>query len=122
MILLSLNSQVFQAYYHLNTLPSVGFMLMKNNTVYIEECSTSIHHLKGQFQGQQTRGERGKKTLPAFAARLLIQQTRGDRGEYSTNARRSRGVFPCRVRRALDARRALRCDLATVLLTISQPN
>ena len=27
--------------------------------------------LKGQFQGQQTRGERGKKTLPAIAARLL---------------------------------------------------
>ena len=37
--------------------------------------------LKGQFQGQQTCGERGKKTLPAFAARLLFQQTRGERGE-----------------------------------------
>ena len=34
----------------------------------------------------------------------------------STNARRRQGVFTCRVRRALDARRALRCDLAIVLL------
>ena len=36
--------------------------------------------------------------------------------KFSTNARRTRGVFTCRVCRALDARRTLRCDLATVLL------
>ena len=27
--------------------------------------------LKGQLQGRQERGERGKWTLPAFAARLI---------------------------------------------------
>ena len=44
-------------------------------------------------------------------------------GRFSTNGRwplsrawRTRGVFTCRICRALDARRALRCDLATVLL------
>ena len=44
-------------------------------------CNSKKCPLKGQFQGQQTRGERGNKTLPAFAARLLIQQTRGECGE-----------------------------------------
>ena len=42
-----------------------------------------VCNLKRQFQGQQTRGEHGKKTLPAFAARLL----------KSTNARQMRGVL-----------------------------
>ena len=30
--------------------------------------------LKGHLQGQQERGERGKGTLPAFAARLMNQR------------------------------------------------
>ena len=34
----------------------------------------------------------------------------------ASRAQRTRGVFNCRVCRALDTRRALRCDLATVLL------
>ena len=51
----------------------------------------------------------------------------GGRGQQSLNgypdarsasrAQRTRGVFTCCVRRALDARQALQCDLATVLLT-----
>ena len=49
--------------------------------------------LKGCFQGQQTRGERGKKTLPAFAARLLNQQTRGDRGECLNKHIRTKNIF-----------------------------
>ena len=32
-----------------------------------------LEGLKGQFQGQQTRGERGKKTLPAFAKAVSVQ-------------------------------------------------
>ena len=36
--------------------------------------------------------------------------------KFSTNALRTRGVFTCRVHSALDARWALWCDLATVLL------
>ena len=51
------------------------------------------HTLKGQFQGQQTRGERGKKTLPAFAARLLNQQTRGERRECSNKRIRTKNIF-----------------------------
>ena len=49
--------------------------------------------LKGQFQGQQTRGERGKKTLPAFAARLLNLQERGERGECSNKRIRTKNIF-----------------------------
>ena len=43
-------------------------------------CLPDFLSLKGQLQGQQERGERGKWTLPAFA---LNQQTRGERGECS---------------------------------------
>ena len=48
-------------------------------------------------------------TLPAIAARLL--NTPRDRRAFvdSTNARRTRGVFSCRVRRAF-------VDLGTILL------
>ena len=42
-----------------------------------------FRYLKGQLQGQQERGERGKWALPAFAARL-IRQTNGryDRSDH----------------------------------------
>ena len=58
-------------------------------------------------------GERGQQSLigyPDRGERAKIDARRASR------VRRTRGVFTCRVRRALDVRRALRCDLATVLL------
>ena len=49
--------------------------------------------LKGQFQGRQTRGQCGKKTLPAFTVRLLNQQTRCERGECSNKRIRTKNIF-----------------------------
>ena len=58
-------------------------------------------------------GERSQQSLIGYP----------DRGEHAkidacraSSVRRMRGVSTCRVRRALYARRALQCDLATVLL------
>ena len=53
----------------------------------------SFKTLKGHLQGQQERGERGKGTLPAFAARLLNQQDRGERGECSNKHIRTKNIF-----------------------------
>ena len=55
--------------------------------------SVESFRLKGHLQGQQERGERGKKTLPAFAARLLNQQERGERGECSNKHIRTKNIF-----------------------------
>ena len=52
-----------------------------------------VMSLKGHLQGQQERGERGKGTLPVFAARLLNQQTRGDRGECPNKRIRTKNIF-----------------------------
>ena len=42
---------------------------------------------------QQERGERGKGTLPAFAVRLLNQQERGERGECSNKHIRTKNIL-----------------------------
>ena len=59
-------------------------------------------------------GERGKQLLIGYP-------DRGERAKIDApHVSRARGVFTCRVRRALDARRELQCDLVTVLLNFGQ--
>ena len=65
-------------------------------------------HIFGK--GASTRGSDGGEHDQQS---LIGCHDRGERVKID-----AQGVFTCRVRRALDAQRALQCDLATVLLKL----
>ena len=71
---------IFQPFFQRINCKDHQSYLVKKNFAY-DLCI----RLKGQFQGQQSRGERGKKTLPAFAAHLLINKHAANAGSVQTN-------------------------------------
>ena len=73
-------------------------------------------HIFGKGAGARggDGGERGQQSLIGYSDRRERAKIDARR---ASRARRTRGVFTCRV---LDARRALQCDLATVLLRIPE--
>ena len=74
-------------------------------------------HIFGKDAGTRGSdgGERDQQSLIGYL-------DRGERAKIdahrASRARRTWGVFTCRVCRTLDARRALQCDLSTVLLNL----
>ena len=110
--------------------------VLHQHCALVEELLTALSTIAAPSAGTLTKNVHQFWRVPSLGAAMAesavsnfdrLSWAGGASLKFSTNARRMRGVFTCRIRRALYARRALRCDLATVLfytkylLTINIP-